>query len=665
MIDSEYVLAISRDVTTKKESEESLRKSEARLRTTMDSIPMDFWAMDEKGCYILQNESSKRIWGNLVGKTIDIVNENVEVVEQWRINNQRAFNGESVKEEIILTIKGQKKPYINIVQPIWDGKKVIGIIGTNLNISDLRETEQALRDSEERLRLALEASRAAMWDWDGETGVEYFSPDHFKILGYSTGEIPFTLESWQSRLHPDDKETIQQQRSVMIMKGIDNIDSEIRIRDKNENWLWILSRLKVVKRNEFGYPLRIIGTNHEVTSRKNEEQEKLALERKILHTQRLESLGILAGGIAHDFNNILLAILGNLELAALECKQNGSVYNKIMDAENAAKRASELTTQMLAYSGKGKFIISSMSLTQMIDEMMNLLNTSISKHATLHFDLAPQLPLITADASQIQQIIMNVAINASEAIGEQNGTINVRTGVEYYDKEKLHASRLEMKPEPGDFVFLEIEDTGCGMDEDTINRLFDPFFSTKFTGRGLGMSAVLGIVSGHKGAIFINSQKGHGTIFKILFPVADTNTMIDKREDKMDTSMDFVGDLTVLIIDDEPMVRTLCREMLIVLGCKALIAANGEEGIALFEEKKDEIDMIILDYTMPKLDGVATFLKLKEIKQEVRVILSSGYNSQELEQQFSTVGFTGFIQKPFVMDSLKNEILKAKKPREY
>ncbi len=267
----------------------------------------------------------------------------------------------------------------------------------------------------------------------------------------------------------------------------------------------------------------ISGMVLDITDRKRAEEERLEMERKLLHTQKLESLGILAGGIAHDFNNLLMTIMGNLDLALLKLSPLSPVRENIEHALQAAQRSADLTGQMLAYSGKGMFIVRKMNLSELVEEIAHLLKTSITKSATLRLNLQRNIPDIDADPGQVQQIIMNLITNASEAIGESTGVVTLSTYVQDCDEAYLRNSRLDEKPLPGRFVCLEVSDTGSGMDTNTMQLLFDPFFTTKAMGRGLGMSAMLGIMRGHRGAILVDSVLGQGTTIRVLFPATVTS----------------------------------------------------------------------------------------------------------------------------------------------
>ncbi|MEI6634746.1 MAG: response regulator, partial [Chlamydiota bacterium] len=400
----------------------------------------------------------------------------------------------------------------------------------------------------------------------------------------------------------------------------------------------------------------------DITERTRAEEKVLEMERRLLHAQKLESLGVLAGGIAHDFNNLLTAILGNLDLALCDLPPVSPARTSVEEAIHATRRAEALTRQMLAYSGKGRFIIANLDLSELVEENAHLLKASLSKSTTLSFHLGRELPPISADAGQIQQVVMNLITNASESLGEQAGIVALSTGVLDCDDEAyLIRSRLVEKPVPGRFVFLEVTDTGCGMDEETKGRIFDPFFTTKFTGRGLGMSAAMGIVQGHGGAITVESEVGKGTTVRVLFPVSKTAAV--EREPKEKAAKGRVRAAgkpplpgTVLVVDDEEMVRRLCTAMVTHAGYRALTAADGYAAAALFRDHADEIVCVILDLTMPGKDGVATFEALRKIKPDVRVILSSGYNEREATRRFLGQGLAGFISKPFEMATLLAEL---------
>ncbi|MDD2853600.1 MAG: response regulator [Desulfuromonadaceae bacterium] len=392
----------------------------------------------------------------------------------------------------------------------------------------------------------------------------------------------------------------------------------------------------------------------EISVRKQAEKERNKMENKMQQTQKLESLGVLAGGIAHDFNNILTAIIGNAELALLRINKESPGVDNLHKIEEAAARAADLAKQMLAYSGKGKFVIENINLNLLLEDMLHMLEVSISKKAVLRLNLIPDLPSVEADATQIRQIIMNLVINASEAIGEKSGVIAVTTGCMDCNKEYLKDVWLDENLTQGLYVYLEIADSGCGMDMHTLAKLFDPFFTTKFTGRGLGMAAVLGIVRGHKGAIKVYSEPGKGTSFKILLPASGKPAKIFNYDG---FENNWKGSGTVLLVDDEETVRGIGRDMLLEFGFTTITANDGREAVEIFKTTPD-ISFVILDLTMPHMDGEQCFQELRQLKPDVKIIMSSGFSEHEVTQKFMGKGLAGFIQKPYKLSALKEAIQK-------
>jgi len=393
----------------------------------------------------------------------------------------------------------------------------------------------------------------------------------------------------------------------------------------------------------------------DITGKKLLEEQHQRMEAQMLHVQKLESLGVLAGGIAHDFNNILMAILGNADLAMMRLSPASPACDNIDQIEKAARRAADLARQMLAYSGKGHFVIETLNVNSVIQEMTHMLEVSISKKVVLRFSLAQNLPNIEVDATQLRQVIMNLVINASEAIGERSGVIAISTGAVDCDRAYLSGMWIDDRLPEGLYIYLEIADTGCGMDKETVSKIFDPFFTTKFTGRGLGMAAVLGIIRGHHGAIKTYSEKGKGTTFKILLPAS---LLPESHPAALSHDSEFPkGSGTVLLVDDEETIRALGKDMLQFLGYHVLTATDGRESLEAFRQNRDDIVCVILDLTMPHLDGEQTFRELRRIKPDVKVLMSSGYNEQEVTQRFLGKGLAGFIQKPYKVAELGRKLM--------
>lgn len=380
------------------------------------------------------------------------------------------------------------------------------------------------------------------------------------------------------------------------------------------------------------------------------EAHRRKLQSQVLHVQKLESLGVLAGGIAHDFNNLLCGILGHVELALMRSDGDSPIDGHLRDIQTAAKRAAELAELMLAYSGKGRFVVTRLDLNQLIEEIVELLSASIGKKARLELDLDRRLPAIKGDATQIRQVVMNLVINASDAIGEASGRIVVRSGVYEADRAYLNGAYLAEHLPEGSYLFIEVEDDGCGMDDETRDRLFDPFFTTKMGGRGLGLAALLGIVRGHHGAVRVASRPGEGATFRILLPCqAEASEALAPVP--ADTAA-WDGSGKILLVDDEAIVLETTRKLLESLGFEVMTAENGRQALEVFGRHAAEIHLVVLDMMMPELDGIETFRELKRLDPGVKALLASGFSRQSITSSLEVEGLAGFLQKPFLRDQL-------------
>ena len=397
----------------------------------------------------------------------------------------------------------------------------------------------------------------------------------------------------------------------------------------------------------------------DVSARIKVEEERRRLEEQVLQTQKLESLGVLAGGIAHDFNNILMAVLGHCELALRRIAKESPAKPNLEQIKSSASKAADLANQMLAYSGKGKFVVDTHDLSAIVSEMEPMLTVSVSKKVVMRFEFAAHLPAVSADATQMRQVILNLAINASDAIGDRSGVVAITTGVIDCDQAYLRETWLDEQLPVGQYVFLEVADTGCGMSKDIIKRIFEPFFTTKFTGRGLGMAAVLGIVRGHKGAIKVYSEVGKGTTFKVLLPATSKPAALFDREVSQ-APLQETG--LVLLVDDDETVRSIGRSMLEELGFTVATANDGREAVAIYRQQSARIRFVLMDLTMPHMDGEQAFREMRRIDSAVKVIMSSGYNEQEVAQKFAGKGLGGFLKKPYQLSVLQEAIRKVLAP---
>ncbi|HVP39402.1 MAG TPA: PAS domain S-box protein [Candidatus Saccharimonadales bacterium] len=523
-------------------------------------------------------------------------------------------------------------------------------------VGERERVEEALRESEALFRSQFEL---------GNIGIAITSPDKgwlrvnrrlCEMFGYTEAEL--RQLTWAQMTHREDLAADVALFNRVLAGEIEAYELDKRFLRKDGSI--IATHLTVsCFRNQDRSVRFFIASFQDVTESQNAQKERLELERRLLHAQKLESLGVLAGGIAHDFNNLLMAIVGNLDLALLRMPGVSKAHQPIERAIQATHRAGDLTRQMLAYSGKGRFAVSRFDLSDLVRENAELFRTAIARTVTLELSLASEPATVEADPGQVQQVIMNLITNASEALADQAGRITLRTGVLPCDEEFLRRSRLEERPEPGRFAYIEVADTGCGMNEETQQRFFDPFFTTKFTGRGLGMSAVLGIVRGHQGAILVESAEGRGTTIRVLFPESEATARPPALEPvpAVPAPGKGRGSRAILVVDDEEAVRSICLDFVEHLGYRGLGAADGTEALSVFEREAGDIACVLLDLTMPRMDGLSAFRELKRRRPEVRVILSSGYTEQDAMQRFAGEGLAGFIQKPYRLQDLRDRIL--------
>jgi PAS domain S-box-containing protein len=475
------------------------------------------------------------------------------------------------------------------------------------------------------------------------------NPAFCRQIGYARQEL---LDRHVSLFSHDSRETIESNLARLLAGEVLEHDVINRSKDGSLRYYELRETAITLPDGARG----ILALSNDITQRIRAEKEKLELQGQLLHAEKLKSLGLMAGGIAHDFNNMLTAIIGNIELGLLELGAKTSAGASFHEAIAVAKRAAHLTRQMLAYSGRGQFIVTDVDLNELIRGTTELLKAAISRKASLEFHLAAGLPCVEGDAVQLQQILGNLVTNASEALGDNPGLITITSKLGEYDVAALTANRSGNLLARGRYVVLEVSDTGCGMEESVQLRLFDPFFTTKFTGRGLGMSVVLGAVRGHNGGIIVSSMVGQGTTVSVLFP-AGASRSLDIPQPAAAPPAGGRADWpvlsgTVLVADDEAVMRSLVERTLKRTGLQVLLAADGVETVNLFKSHTHEITFVLLDLTMHKLDGARTLAELRRLKPNVKAVLTSGYNEASLHQRSVLEGFVAFIPKPYQATSL-------------
>ena len=520
-----------------------------------------------------------------------------------------------------------------------------------LELAERKRTEAALRESEERFRDLFDQAPIAYHEIDQNGLVQRVNQAECSVLGLETSEI-LGRPVWDFSA-PDQRELsrravrrkISEEQAVSpFQRSFAAKNGSVRVMEIHESLI----------RDGTGGAVGIRSAMIDITKRVEAENESERLEAQVRHAQKLESLGVLAGGIAHDFNNLLVGILGNAGLARMDLPPESKVQSTLLEIEAAGQRAADLTNQLLAYSGKGRFVVEPLDLSKLTGEMAHLLKVSVSIRASMEYELASEIPPIEGDATQIRQVVMNLIINASEATAEEGGVVRVSTGVLQASRQHLDGTVLGGDLAAGSYVYFRVNDNGQGMDEETMAKIFDPFFTTKFTGRGLGLAAVLGIVRGHRGTIEVITRPGAGTSFCVLFPAS-------KRPAAGETPArasgeGWVGKGKVLVVDDDESVREVARAMLENCGFGVLTAVDGRQGVEVFRDHADETVAVLLDLTMPGMKADETVRELRLTRPNSKVILSSGYSEEEVTAQLGEKDIAGFIQKPYKLSEFSRKV---------
>ncbi len=514
----------------------SLRNDKIRERALFETLALGVIYQTPDGSITAANPAAQRI----LGMTLLQLQERNAFDRQWRPihedgtacspEEQPAMvalrTGREVRDVVLGIVVPAREGYtwisVSAVPQVWSGEDAPCEVCTCFaDITASKRAESALRENEERYQRITEGLTDYLYTVevrDGHAVGTVHSPSCEAVTGYTREEFAADPYLWFTMIVPEDREPVVRHIG-RILSGEKVSPLEHRITRKDGRVRWVLDTT-IPHIDEAGRLVSYEGVVNDITRRKEAERLHIELERRLRHAQKLESLDVMAGGIAHDFNNLLMGIMGNLELALMKVGPTDDARPSIERAHHAACRAAELAGQMLAYSGRGLFVVRDLDLSSLVLENAQLLRSAIS--GTVALDLRPgrELPHVRADVAQFQQVLLSLVTNASEAIGEIEGVITVSTGVGDCNQEFLNRSVIEQKPRPGRFVRLAVADTGCGMNDETLQRMFDPFFSTKFTGRGLGLSAVLGIVKGHGGAIIVDSEPGHGTTVQVLLPAS-------------------------------------------------------------------------------------------------------------------------------------------------
>ncbi|MDD2898021.1 MAG: PAS domain S-box protein [Desulfuromonadaceae bacterium] len=664
--------SVGMDITERMQAEMKLRSSEEKFSTafrlTPDAININRLS---DGMYLEINDGFTETCGftaeDVIGKTSLELNIWADPEERDHLVTELKERGAVNNLEARFRCKNG-----SVITGLMSARTIefLGepcILSVSRDISERKKIEESLFRSEQSLRTIIDASPIPLALNDEQGNITYLNRAFEQSIGYSVSDIA-NIKEWWPRAYPDE----QYRQSVIDIwnrhleeatrTGQPFVPMEIDVVCKDSSVRSFMCSATPLGETLSGSLLVIF---FDITERKKSEHEKILLEQQFQQAQRLESLGVLAGGIAHDFNNLLTIIIGNCSLAMRRPQHS---EDHIQQIKKAADRAAELCEQMLSYAGKNQIILKIVSIADLVKDMVAMLKSSISQNAVIHLNIPDNIPAIKTDESQIRQIIMNLLINSSEAIGEQQGDIIISLTRTAISSKKPKSDYLGNTIYPGDYLCLEVTDNGCGMNDETLRHIFEPFYTTKFTGRGLGMSAVLGIIKAHSGALQLYSESGMGTTFKVYLPIQDDEYSKDEAPQGIATTIEaWKGNDTILLVEDEEQVASIAKEMLEELGFAVIVACNGAEALEHYNANAAKIVLVVTDIGMPVMDGYALCRELKTQNPNLPIIISSGFHHVAVSSRIDPDNIAGFISKPYNFTKMREvvkEVVETMKPRQ-
>jgi len=651
------VLGIARDITEHVEAEAALRASEEQYRTLVEAAPDAIMTVDPDGRILSVNAAMARRLDrpseSLIGMRLSDLMPEESVCRRLGWIRQAMETGEPVTARDRGSVAGHEETWYEAIHaPVRDAEgNVRHVLVVSRDVTEQVRATEALRRSDERYAMATAAGKVAVWDIDTETDRLYDSPSLAEMLGYSPGEVPCDWRELERLRHPDDRLRVAEISKSIADGQTTEFVIEQRLLHKDGQYRSILSRGSAVRDDE-GRLTRVIGTNTDITEQKRAEEERSAMAARLQQAQRLESLGVLAGGVAHDFSNLLTGLLGNLSLARRRLHQASPAQPYLQRAESAASQAAELAESMLAYSGQGLIELAPVDLAELLTDTVDMAATALPEGVTLVPELPADLPPIQGEAAQLRAVVQNLIRNAAEAIGETTGTITVGADVIAADRPRLAQTYVDDDLPEGRYLCLRVSDTGSGMDAQVLARVFDPFFSTKSYGRGLGLPSSLGVVRAHRGAIQVHSEPGRGATFEVLLPIAPEAVGAPELGAPPPSPPDDPCTGAVLLAEDEALVRAVAAAALEEAGFTVLQAADGSEALHLFQEHPDEIRAVLLDLAMPHADGMKVLGEVRRQRPGLPVIVASAYNGDDAVARLRESGPARFIRKPYRPEEL-------------
>jgi len=636
------------EIAERKKTEQALRESEARLEHAQELAQMGSWEFRPEDDEAIWSAQMYRIFGldqaDWRGGFEDFIKRFVPAAgeaafrEGWK---QRLERDSFAFEFLAVRTDGEERLILSNGRKEYDQTgKLLRYVGTTQDVTDQRRAEVEARKSEQWFRSSFDDSIVGIAFSSLDSDFVQVNPAFCTFCGYSAEEL-LTMNRTQL-LDPEEHDEALKDDQRLLRGDIPTYTVERRYRHKQGHVLWAQVAASIM-RDPNDRPLYFIHQVSDQSARRKAQEERRRIEAKMQQLQKTDSMGMMAGGLSHEFNNLLASIIGYSDLAREDTPANNPARKNIEQVIDSAQQAAELTSQMLAFSGKARFLAEPLDLSELVRNSARLISAVLTARIELKLELDELLPRIKGNSNQLQQAMLNLARNAAEAIGDSAGTVVMRTSEVQANRSLLASAHLDEDLPEGRYVSLEVIDSGPGMDAKTRERIFDPFYTTKFTGRGLGLAAVLGVVRGHHGSVRVDSEPGRGASVSLLFPVMEDSAVpapaasIDASDQRK----------TVLVVDDDQSVRGVASTMLRRAGFTAMLAANGSEAVEVFQEHGDEILLVLLDLTMPNMSAEEAVRLIRKIRLDVPIVLSSGYSELDLAERFNQSAINGFLPKPY------------------
>ena len=644
-----------------------LQKSEDNIRRIVDLIPHQICVRDSEGYIKLANTTVSKEFGTsvekLTGSYFADVHPSQSEAEKALENDKDVFRQQNSRidiEDVSKNKSGEKRWFSISKVPFTkkeDNEQFILCI--KQDITKQKRAELMVRNSEERLQLALEGADLGLWDWNLMTGDAHYSDRFYTMLGYDVGEVATDSSLWRKLVHPDDLKRAKSEFVDCLSRSGSNWSIEYRLRKKYGGYRWITCHGKVVECDKNGKPVRAAGTHLDITESVEAAKEKVRLEAQLAQARKMEAIGTLAGGIAHDFNNILTAIMGFSELVRNDLEEGTRAKENMSKVLSAGNRAKDLVKNILAFSRKSNEHRSPIELQKLLRDVIALMRASLPSTVDIRLTVDEKCGQIRADHNQIHQILMNLCTNSAQAMNETGGVLELSV-----ESKELSITDVKSEPEvgPGPFLHVTIADNGPGIDSSIIDKIFDPYFTTKEVGKGsgMGLAIVKGIVRSHEGFVRVESEAGKGTLFHLYFPeIFETAS----EQDKIEGALEY-GNETLLVIDDEQMIVDVNKMLFTQLGYKVVATTDAMEGLKLFTSGGNDFDLVITDQTMPKLTGEELAGKMLALQPDIPIILCTGYSERMSEVRCQEMGIAKLVSKPVdtvYLSQLVRQVLDNKK----